>query len=325
MRKTAAAITLASALLIMAAAGSQLVNLGMANPYHHIWVEQGTVSPDSNTKPPEISILSPERGALLAATDISIAINVKVGESSTAVWRFLDEIYYEADWLPNQTSVYDYDLEPAVNQMEPQRLTEFSEAISLRGVPDGNHSITIYAVEKGRYQTGQGPIGSGLNTISYTYYYVNFHITGVKHLRFMVDTAPPVVSILELENRTFVESEVSLNFTLSEPASAISYVLDGQESVEVKGNITLPALSEGLHNVTVYAWDAAGNIGSSKTVTFSVAVPEPFPTVPVAAASVVAVVVACGGLLVYFGKHKRQTLTASSANLRVEEDPIDPL
>ncbi len=306
MRKTSTVSTLLLAFAIAVVAGSQFVNVGTANPYHHVWVSQGTVSPDSSTKPPEILVLSPEDGALLAETDISISIGVKVGESSTAVWRYLDKIYYEADWLPNQTSVYDYDLEPAVNQMEPQRLTEFSGAIRLKGVPDGNHTITIYALEQGRYQTGQGPLGSGLNVISYTYYYVSFDIIGAKHLHFIVDTVPPVVTILELENKTFTESDVSLNFTTNEPSSVVSYVLDGQESVKVNGNTTLASLSEGQHNVTVYAWDIAGNVGSSKTVTFTVAGPASFPTVPAVAVSTISISGLLAGLLLIHRKTRKE-------------------
>jgi hypothetical protein len=59
-----------------------------------------------------------------------------------------------------------------------------------------------------------------------------------------------------------------------------------------------------LHNITVYAQDTFGNIGSSQTIRFTIAKPEPesFPVVPVAAIAVVAVIVA--GLLVYHKKHK---------------------
>jgi hypothetical protein len=72
----------------------------------------------------------------------------------------------------------------------------------------------------------------------------------------------------------------------------------------VAGNTTLADLSMGEHNVTVYAWDTAGNMGASETVTFTVAVPAPFPTVPVAAASVAVVAAVIAGLLVYFKKRK---------------------
>jgi hypothetical protein len=72
----------------------------------------------------------------------------------------------------------------------------------------------------------------------------------------------------------------------------------------VTGNITLTGLSAGLHNVTVYAKDEFGNTGASETVSFNVA-EEPFPVVPVAAASVATIAVGLG-LLVYFTKKRKR-------------------
>jgi hypothetical protein len=96
-----------------------------------------------------------------------------------------------------------------------------------------------------------------------------------------------------------------LSFSVSEPVSQITYSLDGQENVTVAGNSTLVGLSVGVHNVTVYAWDTAGNVGASETITFTV---TPFPAVPVAAASVASVAVVIAGLLAYFKKRKHQVI-----------------
>jgi hypothetical protein len=104
---------------------------------------------------------------------------------------------------------------------------------------------------------------------------------------------------------------VPLDFTVNETASQITYSLDGQENVTAAGNMTLTQLSNGAHNVTVYAADEAGNMGASETATFTVAVPEPFPTVPVAAASVAAVAVVGVVLLVYFKKRKKESVDKS--------------
>jgi hypothetical protein len=58
-----------------------------------------------------------------------------------------------------------------------------------------------------------------------------------------------------------------------------------------------------VHNVTDYAWDNAGNIGSSKIINFTVAVP--FPIVHVAVVSIFAVaLVTFTGFLVH---HKRKS------------------
>jgi hypothetical protein len=123
-------------------------------------------------------------------------------------------------------------------------------------------------------------------------------------VQFTIDTTPPTISVLSIQNATYGTTDVDLNFSVSEPVSQISYSLDGQENMTVAGNTTLADLSMGEHNVTVYAWDTAGNMGASETVTFTVAVPAPFPTVPVAAASVAVVAAVIAGLLVYFKKRK---------------------
>jgi hypothetical protein len=96
---------------------------------------------------------------------------------------------------------------------------------------------------------------------------------------------------------------------VNEPVSKISYVLDGQENVTVAGNTTLIGLAYGMHNLTVYTTDAYGNTGTSETITFTIAKPElqsePFPIVPVVAASAVVAFAAVAGLLVYFKKRNR--------------------
>jgi hypothetical protein len=70
--------------------------------------------------------------------------------------------------------------------------------------------------------------------------------------------------------------------------------------------MTLTGLSNGFHNVTVYATEEAGNVGASQTINFNIAIPkaESFSTATVAAVSAVAVVVVVVGLLVYLKKRK---------------------
>jgi hypothetical protein len=114
-----------------------------------------------------------------------------------------------------------------------------------------------------------------------------------------VDTRPPQVSVLGLDNNTFSASEVPLNFALNETAAEIKYCLDGQENVTITGNTTLTGLATGDHSLTVYAVDEAGNAGSSETINFYV---TPFPTTLVIASVTVAVIGI--GLLVYFKKRK---------------------
>jgi hypothetical protein len=109
-------------------------------------------------------------------------------------------------------------------------------------------------------------------------------------------------------NGTYDVSDVPLNFTVSEPISEVTYSLDGKENMTIAGNSTL-TLSNGAHNVTVYAWDDAGNVGSSETVAFTITQPEAktesFPTAAVAAGITSAAVVGIG-VLIYFKKRKHE-------------------
>jgi hypothetical protein len=118
------------------------------------------------------------------------------------------------------------------------------------------------------------------------------------------DVTPPEIAVLSPENITYYTVDVVLNFTVNETASLMSYMLDG-EVFEVSENTTLTGLAYGSHNLTVYATDAADNTGASETMNFIVAKePEPFPVVPIVAASVVTIVLVGVGVLVYFKKHK---------------------
>jgi N-acetylneuraminic acid mutarotase len=119
------------------------------------------------------------------------------------------------------------------------------------------------------------------------------------------DGAAPEITVASPENKTYYTANVTLNFTVNEPVFSVHYKLDGETAVEISGNTTLAGLAVGAHNVTVSAFDAAGNMGASETVFFAVAEPEPFPTVLVATASAASVAIIAVGLLVYLKKRKR--------------------
>jgi hypothetical protein len=116
------------------------------------------------------------------------------------------------------------------------------------------------------------------------------------------ENTPPKISVLSPVNQKFNESSVLLSFTVDKPVNWTGYSLDGGETVTVVGNVTLEGLTNGVHNVTVYAMDEFGNVGASETVSFTVEVP--FPVAPVTATSVAIVAVVGVGLLVYLKKRK---------------------
>ena len=117
---------------------------------------------------------------------------------------------------------------------------------TLTGLPEGPHRLVIYA------EDAAGNTGAS------------------KLFYFAIDTTLPIMSILATENKTYDTTDIPLNFTVNEPVSEITYVLDGQANVTITGNMTLTELSEGSHTITVYANDTAGNIGTSETVYFSI-------------------------------------------------------
>jgi hypothetical protein len=119
-----------------------------------------------------------------------------------------------------------------------------------------------------------------------------------------VDIIRPNIVVVSPQNTTYFTTEIMLNFVTDESLSWARYSFNAQEIVEVKGNTTLTNLSYGNHNITVYGTDNYGNTGSSETIYFTIAKPEPFPTTLVVA-SIGAVAVAIVGLLVYFKKRRR--------------------
>ncbi len=113
----------------------------------------------------------------------------------------------------------------------------------------------------------------------------------------------PKISILFPQNQKYNESSVPLVFTADKVINWTGYSLDGNQNVTISGNCTLTALTNGLHNITIYANDTYGNVGVSETVEFTVAKPELFPIAAVVAVSIaVAAFVVVVGLLVYFKK-----------------------
>ena len=167
--------------------------------------------------------------------------------------------------------------------------------MTLAEIPEGSHNVTFVTIIDGGY--GDGPT------------FCWFNLESNSTIYFVVDMTSPSVSILSNENETHRTSDVPLNFAVNEPVAEISYSLDGKDNVTIVGNTTLAGLSVGVHNVTVYAWDSAGNAGVSETITFTIAEQEPFPVAPVTVASVASITVIGVGLLVYFKKRKRQELS----------------
>jgi hypothetical protein len=279
-------------LLFSAVAGAQSVNLGIANPYIHDWVEEGEVPPPNGTLPPAILILSPENGTAYASNDVTLTFNVSIPESNNASLS-ISEIYYRASWQQLRNTNVDLEALRAYNYGIP---ATFSITINLTGVPEGPRWLEVYAVAKGfSHETHQEIKG-----IFFTQYYVSYKTVGSSAVNFAIDTTPPNISAVSVENKIYSTSDVQLNVIVDEPVSEITYSVDGQ-----KNFTTLTDLSDGKHNVTICAIDPAGNKGNTETFYFNIELPKPFPTTLVIT-SITTAAVAVAAILLYFKKRNHK-------------------
>lgn len=322
MVKTGAALI--SIFLVAAAAGTILVNSAFGNPYSHIFpVYSGEVTPRSDTQPPKITIFSPENNSTFNTKNVSVSFKVEVGESKSAESKMISDVYYKTDWLENNTYVYEY-VPIAILVYEEE--ASFSSTLNLTDVPEGRHSVIVYATERGTYYDppfSEWPMWA----LEFEVKSYGFQIVGGSTFSFVVDVTPLNVTVLPMTGEILSESgvaDVPLNFTVNGSASKISYALDGQENVTISGNTTLAGLSKGLHNVIVYAWDNAGNVGASEAMSFRVAEPGGFPTVPVVAVSSVSIVVviAAGLLLVRKNRNRKRNALSGFGCARAADTEI---
>jgi hypothetical protein len=211
LKKTFSAAAFLFALLFLAVAGTWFTNLAEANPSHK---EIGVVPPDAQTEPPTITILSLPNGTTYDANNVNFSCLVSVGESKTAYKTDIAEVYYEEDWLPNKTYALEYRApDPFTLSNKHDFPPTFTYNLNLTGIPDGKHNITIHASELGYYL-----IDANL------FWYHSFYIDVSSSISFTIETGPPSISVLSLENKTYATSDIPLNFTVNEPVSQISFV-----------------------------------------------------------------------------------------------------
>ena len=144
---------------------------------------------------------------------------------------------------------------------------------TLPPLSDGMHNVTVYR--------GVNYVFSGAGYTPYGTVY------------FTVDAIQPNITLLVGQNKTYNSSDVLVNFTVNKSMLRFSYNLDSQDNVTfypepaVSGvsDLTLNGLSNGLHNITLYAWDGWGNFAKSETISFAItkqpsstSTPNPTPT-----------------------------------------------
>jgi hypothetical protein len=171
--------------------GIQAVEVVDANP-----INLGEVSPDANTSPPNITIVSPENRSY---NNSSICLNITVseGKSKSASFTMINNVYYKADWKTDEVSIFSYDEYTMIPNIH-----NYSTALNLTDIPQGTHSIIIYAVEIGTYK------GSGLLQY-YTFTVKNFAST-----TFTIDT---LANPTPTANQSTPTNNTGLPFELNPP------------------------------------------------------------------------------------------------------------
>ena len=154
-----------------------LVNLVEAN---FVPMYKGVKSPDDDTKPPIISIVSPENDMVYDTNNVQLIFNVSVGESANASSMWICDLYFKGDWQENRTYI---DLEEFYGESPASKRSsllppEFS--FNLTNIPEGKHSITVYANETGYYWSNM-------------FYYWKFFINGSTTVNFTIDTTPKLL------------------------------------------------------------------------------------------------------------------------------------
>jgi hypothetical protein len=231
-----------------------------------------------------IRISSPEDNASYSNGTVNLCFNVTLHGPNT-ITKQLYAAKYEGDWM--QEAVWCPYSTATDEGSSYFRQYDFN----VTDIPFGEHSLNITARAGGEF-TKDSPLPIYI-----------FSLSKILSVKFSVRTNP-VITFPSLQNVTFDTSSVPLNFTIDHQVTEVAYCLDGQDSVSIDGNTTLTGLSNGQHNVTVYATDSLGRTDVSDMQLFYVEAPE-LPVVPFIAVSAVVIVSAVAGVLIYFKKRKR--------------------
>ena len=183
---------------------------------------------------PTIDIDSPHMYPGDLYQETSIPIEVRVSPFQTGV-EFVD-MYYSLDDGPNITlSMFTIEDSTAI----------FGEG-TLDNLIDGNHTVKACSTDT------QG------NTISWsTIFLVN---TTIRFSPFLLSPT----------NTTYNIKEIPFTYTIDESKYVVYNSIDRYSPYRIKGNTTLPELSEDQHTITAIAYDLNGVIYSKQKASFTI-------------------------------------------------------
>lgn len=298
MKNTVLTSAIALALLFLILLGTTSLNTAEANPaplFPFPWNDPVTTTPT-------IVIHSPIQSQTYNSTRVWLNFTLVKPETwfpdeywrnfgyNEATFGNVTSVYYVVDSGSRQNIVV-HDIDTPFTSTAARTLN-FSINLALT---DGAHKVIINLEADSFYakQTDQG------------FRLLNITLNGNPvEISFSINTLPPRIRNISIENGQRFVGAIPLSFVISEPVSWMGYSLDGLTNVTLAGNTTLSELQIGFHNLTVYAQSESGKVGASETVYFNV--DAPFPTILVITATTGTLLVMVGiGLLVYFKKNKR--------------------
>jgi hypothetical protein len=248
-------VSLLLMLLLLLVIG-QFTNLVKANP-----VPGGSFPENPDMNEPTIDIKAPGDGNISKVNYIILSFSVQKPSSWINIYPIHGDLKLVSYILDGKKVDIASDLDPEHTNSKPLTFTKV-----ITGLLEGNHSLQVYLHSVSYYLDPNRPDNSTYGWWKYppANYYMDTYSPIVN---FTVDTVPPSISNLSIENNTYKMTEVPLIFNVNE-ASEISYSLDNQANVTMIGNTTLTGLANGSHNMIVYATDTAGHTGKSQNISF---------------------------------------------------------
>jgi hypothetical protein len=130
------------------------------------------------------------------------------------------------------------------------------------GYPSGGNYWSDY---RSKYPRSQMIDNSGIGNVSYILDSQNKDkyplLSPFDFSLFLYRTTKPDIRVLSSDNQTYSSNNVLFNFTIDKATSWIGYSFDGQQNITVTSNFTIANMTNGLHDLAIYANDTFGNMG----------------------------------------------------------------
>ncbi len=242
-----------------------------------------------------IRVTSPMENASFSDGTINFCFNETINQPEGSTTNLNIVTTYQGDWMSDaKWSPFP----PGVDPVGENRFLQYNFNVS--GIPAGERTLNIVANGHGDYNKNGTEYTFNLQEPISVKFYVNSSAAG------LLVHASPNVSFLSFQNGSSTNSTFPLTFTVDRSVPKLTYCLDGQDTVSIRGNITLTGLSNGQHNITVSATDTFGYVGTSG-ILFKVGTDSSSPSqisMLWVLAPVFAIALTAVSLIVYFKRMK---------------------